>query len=318
MKRKPFATGLVDLHFHGAYGIDLMTASQAELTRLASRLAGDGIAGFCPTTLSMPRRELHAAVERLGHWIRSVERDSRIARPLGIHLEGPFVSPKACGAHPPRAIRTLDFDELEALWRASRERLKILTLAPEELATGQLPRLARWAKARRVLLSLGHSRADEKTAEKAFRAGFSGVTHAWNALSFHQREPGALGAAIGRPGVYLELIPDGVHVAPTVIEWTCALHQGPICFVSDCVPSGGTRGGFHSFGPLKVRREDGASRTANGRLAGGGDPLSRTYLAWVRREALRLRISEAEIIRRSLRFVTTDPLKALGLRRVSN
>src|SRR3954471_14387376 len=133
VKRKPLITpGAIDLHFHGAYGIDLMTADERELDLLSASLWNDaGVAAFCPTTLSSPSRELAAAVHRLGSWIRRGRHPG--ARPLGIHLEGPFVHAEACGAHPPESLRPLSFEELDELWKASRETLKIITLAPELL-----------------------------------------------------------------------------------------------------------------------------------------------------------------------------------------
>ncbi len=96
--------GVVDIHFHGAFGIDLMTATPAELEELAARLGDAGVAGFCATTLSAPAKELRAVTEKLGKWIRHCS-DSRFssdraALPLGIHLEGPFIRQGACGAHP--------------------------------------------------------------------------------------------------------------------------------------------------------------------------------------------------------------------------
>lgn len=252
--------GAVDIHFHGAFGIDLMAARREELDLLARRLKTQGVAAFCPTTLSVPFDELREAVRRLGGWIadRRKTPSSDGALPLGIHLEGPYLHPGACGAHPPESIRPFKLRELETLWKDSSEQLKIVTLAPERLSLPELRSLAAWAKARRVTLSLGHSHATEAQSKQAFANGFSSVTHGWNALSFHHRSPGALGAALGRPGIAVELILDQVHVSPTVARWTRKLHGDSVCFVSDCVPAAGTRDGrVYSFGTCEF-----ASKTA--------------------------------------------------------
>ncbi|MCM2321685.1 MAG: amidohydrolase family protein [Oligoflexia bacterium] len=318
MGRQRLSAGLVDLHFHGAFGIDLMTASESELERLAEQLGAHGIAAFCPTTLSDTPARLHTAVSRLGRWIsgRATQaKRSPAALPLGIHLEGPFLHPEACGAHPPSTIRTLTLTELDSLWKASQGTLKILTVAPETLAPALLRKLVAWCRRRRIILSLGHSRATEAQAQAAFEAGFTGVTHAWNALAFHHRSAGPLGAALGRKDVYVELIPDLAHVSATLIRWTRRLHEGcPVCFVSDAVPATGTHGEWQPFGPLKVRFEKNASRLPDGALAGGGLLLSESFGRWVLREATETGRPASEILKEALPCVTSAPLRALGLK----
>ena len=108
-----------------------MTAGAGEMDELSSSLWKKGVAGFCATTLSVARPDLRQSVARIGAWIARGKAPGAI--PLGIHLEGPFISPKACGAHPPEAIRKLDFKELADLWDVSRGTLKLLTIAPETL-----------------------------------------------------------------------------------------------------------------------------------------------------------------------------------------
>jgi N-acetylglucosamine-6-phosphate deacetylase len=314
------STGLIDLHFHGAFGIDLMSAEAPDLDRLSHKLHAAGLDGFCATTLSTDRPPLLETVGRLGDWISSRKSSHwgrlSLARPLGIHLEGPFLSSQARGAHPPGGVRPLTRSEVLELWDASRGTLKILTVAPEELSPSLLRWLTTWARDRKhVVLSAGHSRATAAQARRAFDAGFSSVTHGWNAMAFHQREPGILGAALGRRGVHVELIGDGVHVAPEVIRWTCHLHR-EICWVSDCVPAAATRPGTeHPFGPLKVRLGDGASRLADGSLAGGGKLLVEALRDWLEDETQGLGPAEAaRVVRQHLRYATVEPLRALGMR----
>lgn len=320
--------GVIDLHFHGAFGIDLMSATGSELNELSHLLWTKGVSGFCPTTLSAPKNELLQAVQSLGQWIRST-RDlsqrssgstagSRRSLPLGIHLEGPFINSLSCGAHPRDSIRPFDFTELEQLWEASQRTLKILTLAPELLSSQQLSQLTRWSRPRGIVLSMGHSQASQEQAENAFQKGFQGVTHAWNACSFHQRSPGILGAALGRSHTYLEMILDQVHVSPSVIRWTLDLHRGqPICFISDCVPAGGWRPSskkapWSSFGSLRVQFKEGACRLKNGSLAGGGLLLSDAYCQWVSDEAAWAQLPVKSLLQQTLPYVTQIPLKILG------
>lgn len=290
-----------------------MSAPYSDLNALSQLLwKRGGVSGFCATTLSVTERPLRETVSRLGKWIESAQAPG--ARPLGIHLEGPFISRQACGAHPPAAIRPIDFSELDGLWEASRGQLKILTVAPETLTSIQLKRLCSWARARQIVLSAGHSRATQDQALAAFDAGFAGVTHAWNALSFHHREPGVLGAALGRSDVYAELIIDQRHVSPTLIRWTLGLHPRS-AFVSDCVPAAATpTGTWHTFGDLRVRLKDGACELPDGGLAGGGRLLAQSFCRWFKSEVTHLPQSSSRLLKRSLPHLTSIPLQAIGKR----
>ena len=298
--------GAVDIHFHGAFGIDLMSARPAQLQEVSERLWQQGVAAFCPTTLSAPPRELAESVEKLGRWIREDRFPG--ARPLGIHLEGPYLHPDACGAHPPDSIRKLNWRELNHLWSVSQGTLKILTLAPERISPSETRKLISWSRSKRVILSLGHSQATEKQAQLAFQKGFQGVTHAWNALPFHQRSPGALGAALGNPRVYLELIIDQVHVSPTIVRWTLDLHPTQsICFISDCINAKG------KIGSHSLQFKDGACRLPNGQLAGGGRLLTAAYSRWLKAESARQNRPLAHLFRETIHHLTDVPLRILGV-----
>lgn len=280
--------GAIDLHFHGAFGIDLMTADSKMLSRLSRKLYQSGVSAFCPTTLSAPTQDLKAAVTRLGSWISSPPPFERHAIPLGIHLEGPFLNPAASGAHPDACVRSFSFQELESLWVASQHTLKIITMAPELLTTQDLQKLGRWAKKNSVVLSIGHTRATQTQAERAFKAGFRNVTHAWNAMGFHQRDPGTLGAAL-KTAAYIEVIADQVHVHPSLVQWLFKLAPKRVCCVSDCAPAAALPlkkdAPWYSFGPLQVKRISNSrpltsSVTKSGALAGGGDLLPQLFRNW--------------------------------------
>lgn len=293
-----------------------MTASETDLNWLSKKLGQKGVAAYCPTTLSERPQQLLRAVRRIGTWIRSFPSKNPLsgAIPLGIHLEGPFIHPAACGAHLPKTIRPFSLKELDQLWEASQNTLKILTLAPELLTSQQLSRLVNWSQQRGISLSLGHSRADLKQALYAFDQGIRGVTHAWNALPFHHRAPGPLGAAIGRSDVFLELIPDQIHVDPVLLRWTQKLHPlDRICFVSDCAPAAATRKGVFPFGPLKVTYRDRASRLPNGELAGGGLLLPEAYSNWLRSEATTQKRPLRSIFNETIQGLTSAPLNLLGI-----
>lgn len=308
--------GAVDLHFHGAFGIDLMSAPPNELDRLSGELKTRGVAAFCATTLSAAEAPLAETVARLGKWIASGSAPG--AQPLGIHLEGPFLSPDAAGAHPEGVLRKFSMTELEKLWQLSKKTLRILTLAPETLDPAGRKELGIWASKRKVRLSIGHTRCTAAQAEAAFGDGFTGVTHAWNALSYHHREPGVLGAAFGRDETYIELILDEVHVAAPIIDWTLALHPQGTFFVSDAAPAAATDGShFHSFGELECRLQDHACRLPNGTLAGGGLLLPEAFAEWVGRESIRKKTAPEKLLRTHLSRVHELPLAALFIKKSS-
>jgi N-acetylglucosamine-6-phosphate deacetylase len=293
-----------------------MIADEGELDRLAELLWQNGVGAFCPTTLTSPPSELLAAVGRLGRWIHKAKKSKKGAIPLGIHLEGPFISPHACGAHPTSMIRPLDFAELDRLWEESQGTLKILTVAPEVQTQESLKKLVQWAKKRKIVLSLGHSKATEEQAKEALKLGFTQITHAWNAMGFQHRSPGPLGAALGSPNLFLELILDQIHVSPTVMRWTLGLHgHEKTCFVSDCAPAAGAPSSpekFYSFGSLSIQVKDGASRLANGGLVGGGHLIGEMYRNWLKTEQSHSKKPLAILLKQSLPSLTSAPLKALG------
>lgn len=216
---------------------------------------------------------------------------------------------------PPEFIRALDFTELDVLWEASQKTLKIITLAPETLIDSDLERLTKWARKNAVSLSIGHSKATEKLASQAFSSGFRGITHAWNALSFHQRAPGSIAAAFKNPESYIEIIVDQVHVAPSVISWTETLQPlNRLCYVSDCVPAAETSPGMiTSFGPLKILYSDGACRLVNGALAGGGKVLTHAFSEWI--STLSGEANPKPLLKTRLPCITEAPLSALGFKR---
>lgn len=319
--------GAVDLHFHGAFGIDLMTASEKELNDLSLLLWKQGVSAFCPTTLSSTPEDLKKTVTRLGTWIQNRKKsrgakDAQGAVPLGIHLEGPFISSHACGAHLPSVIRKLDFRELQSLWVASKNTLKILTIAPETLTSPELKSLKKWAKDKKIRLSLGHSRCTEKQALQAFQNGFSGVTHGWNALAYHHRDPGAMGAAFSlaatsdRLAPTVELIIDQVHVSPRWLQMTLALLPKNIIFVSDCAPAAGlTTSRWCKFGNLRCRLEKGAARLENGTLAGGGLILTEAFAKWIQTQSQlspkNTPRDTQNLWKKQIASLTSIPLKAL-------
>jgi N-acetylglucosamine-6-phosphate deacetylase len=196
----------VDIHIHGAFGIDFMTASTAEVRELSGHLRSQGYEGWLPTTITASAEAVKSALARLPN------DDPMI---LGIHLEGPFLSPSFPGAQPPSAIREPhDLEEWEPI--LSDPRLKVITMAPE--LPGALDLIRRLSRAG-VIVSMGHSNATYEEANLGFNAGARHATHTYNAMrGLHHREPGLLGYVFNQPGIQAELVYDRFHVRPPAAE----------------------------------------------------------------------------------------------------
>jgi N-acetylglucosamine-6-phosphate deacetylase len=263
--------GLVDLHVHGAFGVDLLNADEAELDRLALGLAARGIEGFVPTLVPVPLAELGPLMARLSAWVRSrTPGDGRGAMPLGIHLEGPFVSPSRSGAlHRECLLDGSDARTVDAFFDAAGEipGRPVVTLAPE--IPGGLDLVSRFA-ARGWLVSLGHTEADVPTLDEALRRGARHMTHFGNAMKpLHHRDAGPVGWGLLRDGVTVDVIADLHHISPEMLALVrrCKGPEG-FALISDAAPCAGLPDGTYDVWGEPLTVADGAVRNASGGLAG--------------------------------------------------
>ena len=286
------APGLVDLHVHAAGGASCQ-GPQRDLPAVSRALARGGVTAYLATAFAAPLPELRDLV--------TAPRPTEGARCVGVHLEGPWLSPAAAGAQPTAALRTPDVAQALALLDAGDEHggVRCVTVAPE--LPGALD-LVRVLAERGVRVSLGHSAATYAEGVAAVRAGATGVTHCFNALSpLTGREPGLVGLAMTEPDLVVEVIADGVHVHPASVRALVAA-RGPqgVALVSDCVdgcaPDGLVRDGL-------VRDGD-VLRLPDGTLAGSALALS---------DAVRHVVSWGVPLADALAMASTTPARALGL-----
>ena len=250
-----------------------MAATADDLLRLSQCLAHEGTTAWLPTVITSPLDTIERcdaiiaeAIAAQADMERASRRGSRQpvgASILGMHLEGPFISPQRRGAHPPLSLlpQGAALDRILAL-----KTLKLITLAPElEGALDAIPRLV----ARDVIVSIGHTDADYEQAVAGLKAGATMLTHLFNAMPpFHHRAPGPIGAATHELKPTVTLIPDGAHVHPAALRLTTSLTR---CFVTDRVSfAGGDQASTTLFGrPGKGAYQDGrVVRLADGTLAG--------------------------------------------------
>ncbi|HLH78458.1 MAG TPA: N-acetylglucosamine-6-phosphate deacetylase [Candidatus Binataceae bacterium] len=221
--------GLIDLQVNGGGGIDVPRATPSALGELARRLALAGTTAFLPTAITAPLEEL-AQVERVVAEAIQSQRPPG-AELLGLHLEGPFISPVRLGVHPQHALEPRG-PALERI--AALERLRLITMAPELPGA---PAAIQALRRRGVAVSLGHSDATLEQTRAALAAGAGMFTHVFNAMRpLHQREPGIVGAALAPGSAFAGLIADGVHLHPEIVRLLYrARGAGGLLLTSDSV-----------------------------------------------------------------------------------
>jgi N-acetylglucosamine-6-phosphate deacetylase len=271
------APGFVDIHVHGSAGLDVMRATPADLPHLNKFLTKHGVTGYFPTTVAAPLDQTCQALERLAGAIEvaAIEAarhssasngNSVQARPLGIHLEGPFLSHKRRGVHPPEYLVEPTLRIFERLWQAARGHVRMMTIAPE--LPGALEVIAEAAR-REVCVSIGHSDAALESARAGIRAGARHATHTFNAMRpLDHRDPGILGEVLTDNHLTADIIVDGIHVAPEVVQlFLQAKGIERSVLITDATAATGMPDGTYQLGPIQVEVKDGKC-TMDGKLAG--------------------------------------------------
>jgi len=259
-----FIPGFVDLHIHGAFGIDFMSATSAQLTELADHLASQGYSGFLPTTITADYDSTQAAVNHLPE------------HPLiwGFHLEGPFISSDYPGAQPSEAIQDIPDDNSPWQKLLTDPRLRLITLAPEKANADQL---IQSLTNRNVIVSAGHTNATYAEVEHATKHGLSHATHTYNAMrALHHREVGTAGATLLLDAITAELIYDRLHVSKPAAELLIkSKPHDKVVAVSDCTMAKGIAPGteFTMWNHPVVAGKDEVRLAANGALAGSAVTL---------------------------------------------
>jgi N-acetylglucosamine-6-phosphate deacetylase len=263
------APGYVDIHMHGGAGLDVMRATPAELPLLNKFLTTHGVTAYFPTTVAAPLDQTCAALEQLAGVIESAQQpanDGVQARPLGIHLEGPFLSHKRRGVHPPEYLVEPTIEVFDRLWQAAHGQVRMMTIAPE--LPGALEVIAAAAR-RNVCVSIGHSDAASEDARAGIRAGARHATHTFNAMRpLDHREPGILGEVLTAANLSADIIADGIHVAPEIVQlFLKAKGIDGSVLITDATAAAGMPDGKYRLGPIEVDVKDGKC-TMDGKLAG--------------------------------------------------
>lgn len=254
--------GFIDLHVHGGAGHDTMDATPTALAAMCDFFAQHGVTAFLPTTMTAPHEDIRravAAVEDLS------AQPPTGARMLGVHVEGPYISPVYPGAQPASFIRSPNLVEFAELLAAGP--VHMITLAPEVRGADALIAAAQTAG---VIAVWGHTNATYEECVRAAGLGMTQATHTYNAMSpLHHRKPGALGASLLLDTIYAQLIADNIHVHPGAMALLarCKGIERTV-LITDAMRATGLPDGAYELGGQGVTVENGACRLADGTLAG--------------------------------------------------
>jgi len=258
--------GFVDLQVNGSHGIDVMNAAPDALATLSRHLAREGATAWMPTAVTAPIEKIAQVHESIAGAIENSRRDNSAdaAAILGMHLEGPFISPLRLGAHPALNLepRGDSFQRVLAM-RA----LRLITLAPE--LPGGFDAIRRLA-ARAVVVSIGHTNATLEEANAGIAAGARMFTHLFNAMRpLNHRDPGVIAAALAPSPALAAIIPDGVHVHPAVLRLASrARGKDGMILVTDKVALAKASTSEKNVGRARGSIRDGAARLDDGTFAG--------------------------------------------------
>lgn len=296
--------GFIDIHIHGAVGIDVMEADADDLEKMAAFLAANGVTSWMPTLVPDSEENYRRSIAAINEFI-STQHGKPVAQAVGVHYEGPFVNEHQCGAlRPQYFLKFENGDELSKLPKpASDNEKRLITVAPE-VANGI--ELVKALIADGWIVSIGHTRADIATLDAAFAAGARHMTHFYNAMSgLHHRDVGAVGWGLMNDGVTCDVIADGVHVHPQMLKLLHGVKSADrVALISDSVLPTGLGDGDYEIWNEKISVVDGKTQNERGSIAGSVI----TMLDAVRR-MLSLGVSETDVAQ----MASLTPAKILGL-----
>jgi N-acetylglucosamine-6-phosphate deacetylase len=248
-------TTFFDVHTHGGASHDVMEGTPEALCAVSRFMATHGVGHYLPTTVTAPIDKTLASLEGISRAIDLASTDEdwdrRYARPVGIHLEGPFISHAKRGVHPAHDILAPDIKLFDRFQQAAGGHIRLITIAPEVPGAVEL---IRHCTAQQVRVSIGHTNATAAETHVAIDAGATSATHTYNAMRpLNHREPGVLGTVLDSDKVFAELICDGVHVAPELVRlWLKAKGSYRAILVTDSMAAAGMPDGDYTLGTFAV------------------------------------------------------------------
>ena len=296
--------GFLDVHIHGAGGRDVMEGTRQAIGTVARTIAEHGTTSFLATTVTASAEDTSRSIEGISHYIEHQhEEDAVRSEVLGIHFEGPFLSPTRRGVHPQEWLQLPSVELLGRFLKAARGTARLLTIAPELPGAASCIEAAHTAG---LVVAMGHTDANYEQTRAAIARGVRHAVHVYNAMRpFTHRDPGVIGAVLTSPEVTAELIADGVHVEDGAMRLLLqAKGAERVILVSDGTAATGMPDGKYKLGPLEVTVSGGVCRNAEGKLAGSTLTLDR---------ALRNIVALGFSLPEAVRMLTQNPALLLGL-----
>lgn len=302
MEGKLVVPGFIDIHTHGAAGVDVNKATAEDYETICRFFAAQGTTAWLGSVLTDTREQTLCCIEEYKKW---KARGHHGAELLGIHLEGPFLSPEYKGAMPEHLLREGDLELIKEYQKAAEGDVKYITLSPEiEGNISMIPELKKLG----IQVAIGHSGADYETACAAIEAGARGATHTGNAMKLlHQHFPAIWGAVLESDKVFCEIICDGRHLHPGTVRLiikTKGLDQ--VVAVTDSIMAAGLPDGNYKLGVNDVIVENGDAR-----LAGGGSRAGSTLTMGAALKNL-LEYTGKPLVE-ILRLLTENPARLIGV-----
>jgi N-acetylglucosamine-6-phosphate deacetylase len=299
--------GMIDIHVHGGAGHDVMEGSGESLAAIERLMFRHGVTSYCPTTVTASMDETLKALAALAKAMEDQEHRGsdhpERARSLGIHLEGPFLSHARRGVHPSMYLQRASAEIFNQMWDAAGGRVRILTIAPE--VEGALDLISDVSQ-RGVCVSIGHSNANLAQANAGIEAGAHHATHSFNAMRrLDHRDPGLLGAILTDRGLTADIIADGIHVEPVVVDlFLRAKGVDGAVLITDGISATGMPDGTYRLGSFEVQLRDSRCES-HGKLAGSVLTMDR---------AVRNVMAFANLsFQNSIRLATLNPARVLGI-----
>ena len=256
--------GFIDQHIHGANGADHMDATVEANRVVAKFLPSEGTTSFLATTMTQSVENVDAALAAIAGAIEKNQAGE--AEILGIHLEGPFISEHHVGAQNPKYLLKPTKDNFNHFWKTSKENIKLITYAPEESEEG----FTQYLRTLNVMPSAGHTDANAEQIKALIPEGLLNLTHFHNAMTpHHHRNPGVVTAGFLNDELYTEMIVDGIHLNPVVVDTTFKIKGvDKVIAITDSMRAKGLPDGEYEFGGQTVYKKGSEARLASGALAG--------------------------------------------------
>lgn len=294
---KILSPGFIDIHQHGMLGVDCVEDSDRPIQTMSEALPKYGVTGFLPTVMTAPLELMGRITQR---FVKGIPQPG--ARALGLHMEGPHLNPIYKGAQEEEYMVPPSMENWEIMTGGHPEAIKLLAMDPTREGALDVAR----ELAGKVVLTCAHTPCNWQQAQDAFAAGFTHVTHLFNAMKpLHHRDPGLLGAALVNDSITCELIADLIHLHPDVLRLAVRM-KGPdhVCLITDAMMAAGLNDGDFTLGGQEVFVRNGAARLADGTLAGSTLTLNKAVFNMVKKVGFPL-----ETI---LPMVTSTPAREAG------